>query len=73
MLLAGLVKSREAQQHSDLNLIPYFTRSCSIRGFKASFSFNSFLPLMGDWINSVVDFCDTKTADKSMMHSRYVV
>lgn len=41
--------------------------------FLNSFSFNSFLSLMGDWINSVVDFCDTKAADKSMMHSSYVV
>lgn len=46
---------------------------CSIWGFLNSFSFNSFLSLMGDWINSAVDFCDTKAADKSMMHSSYVV
>lgn len=71
--LLVLWKVRKLSHHSDLNLIPYFTRSCSIRGFKNSFSLNSFLSLMGDWINSVVDFCDTKTAEKSMMHSRYVV
>lgn len=41
--------------------------------FYNPFPFNSFLSLMGDWINSVVDFCDTKAADKSMMHSSYVV